>query len=132
MGQHWVGVDIGQHCKALLHQQLRRLQGADWVWQQMGARGDHLQFYEVVVGLAGQLGQLPPQPCHPDCLFGRGTAGGVGQHPDPAPVDRLEQTFMAWGLALDPAHRHGDDFAAAGLDALLQAREVGVLAGAGH
>ena len=131
-GKDRIGVDIGQHGEALLHQNFGRPQGADRVGQQVAGIRDHLEFHERVVLLAGQLGQLPAEAGHPHRLLRGGTAGGVGQHPDALPVNRFEQAFVAGGLALHPAHGDGDDLAATGRQAGLHGRQAGVLAGTGH
>ena len=102
LGQEWIGIDVGQHCEALLHQLLSGRQGAEWIGQQMTSVWNHLQLHEAVALLACQLGQLPSQAGHPDRLLGGGTAGRVGQHPDALPVDGLQQAYMAGSLALDP------------------------------
>ena len=108
------------------------LKGAEGIRQQVAAIGDHLQLHKGVVLLAGEFGQLAAEPGHPDRLLGGGAAGGVGQHPDAAPIDRLHQAAMAGSLALHPSHRHGHDLAAAGHQAGLHHRQGGVFAGARH
>ena len=132
LGEEGIGIDVGEHREALFDQLFGGFEGADGVRQQMSAVWNHLQLHEGVVFLAGQLGQLPAQPGHPDGFFGGGTAGCVGQHPDPLPVDGFQEAFMARCLALHPAHGHGDDLAATGGQAGLHAGEAGVFPRASH